>query len=292
MKLSASCMACIVQRQEQASRALESEPARAEYLKKVMELICSAGETESAPVVTGRISRLHESFFGQPYCFRDLKRKYNQWMLKQEPALAAEIDASPDPLLAALNYSRVGNYIDFGAMGEVSDEKLAELLGRAGQETLDPAEYQAFREDLSRAARLVLCTDNCGEIVLDKLLLGVIARQFPQLDITVIVRGGEVLNDATMADAEEIGLLETYRVLENGNDIAGTHLPALSPEAAEAVRRADVLIAKGQGNFESLHGCGLNFYYLFLCKCDWFTRRFGLERFQGVFINEKNQKIQ
>ena len=68
--------------------------------------------------------------------------------------------------------------------------------------------------------------------------------------------------------------------------VAGTQLRLLSREALDAVNAADVIISKGQGNFETIHGCGLNIYYLFLCKCEWFTKRFGMERLKGVFVNE------
>ena len=84
-----------------------------------------------------------------------------------------------------------------------------------------------------------------------------------------------------------MGLDKTASVIDNGSEIAGTVLSDISPAARKELENADLIIAKGQGNFETLHGCGLNIYYLFLCKCDWFMRRFAAERFQGMLINEK-----
>ena len=135
--------------------------------------------------------------------------------------------------------------------------------------------------------KMVYLTDNCGEIVFDKLLIRKIKEMNPELDITVIVRGGKVLNDATMEDAQMTGLSEIVEVIGNGDDVAGTILSRVSPECLEIMEQADVILAKGQGNFESLHGCGKNIYYLFLCKCDWFMRKFHAKRFQGMFVNEK-----
>ena len=291
MKLSASCMACMVSRQEEAIRNLPGEEEKSAFFREVLRTVANAREEDSAPVVPEQLSLLHERFFGTPYSFRELKRRYNGELLRREAGISQEIEKSADPLLAALRFSRVGNYIDFGAMGSVDDEKLDSLLNRASEEQVVAAEYAAFRADLAKASRLAFCADNCGEIVLDRLLLREIRRQYPSLSITVLVRGSEVLNDVTLEDTEEIGLTEEFRILPNGTGIAGTELSRICPEAHAALEEADVIVSKGQGNFETLHGCGLNVYYLFLCKCQWFTQRFGLEQFRGVFVNEKNQKI-
>ena len=102
------------------------------------------------------------------------------------------------------------------------------------------------------------------------------------------LRGKKILNDATMEDARMIGLTEIADVIDNGTEIAGTCLELIDIKAKECIEAADVIISKGQGNFETLNGCGLNIYYLFLCKCEWFVKRFGMEQFKGVFINDKN----
>lgn len=291
MKLSAACMACMVQRQADHLRDCPDEEKKSAYLREVLRVIAEAPETDSAPVTTERLNSLHETWFGAPFSFRELKRKYNAMMLAWEEKIRGEITASEDPLRLALQYARTGNYIDFGAMGSVDDEKLSSLLSQAKEEPVDEAEYAAFRRDLSAGKRLLYCTDNCGEIVLDKLFLREIKARYPQLEATVLVRGKEVLNDATREDAEEVGLSAVAAVLDNGTGVAGTDLSTVSPQAREALESADVIVSKGQGNFETLHGCGLNVYYLFLCKCDWFTQRFGLERFRGVFVNERNHRI-
>ena len=140
---------------------------------------------------------------------------------------------------------------------------------------------------MKKARTFVYITDNCGEIVLDKLVIKVLKSYYPDLDITVIVRGFPVVNDATMKDALETGLADVVTVIGNGSDAPGTWLPGISKEARKCIEEADVVIAKGQGNFESLHECGLNIYYLFLCKCDWFQQRFHARPLQGMFLNER-----
>lgn len=290
MKLSAECMACMVKRQAERLDGTDRE-GDSLYMREVLKLIANAPPEASAPVVTGWISRLHQKMYGTLFSFQELKKSYNELLLLQEESLARQIRRAEDPLRLGLLFARAGNYIDFGAMGSVDNQKLAKILEGAATEALDDGELESLKADLAGGKHLAYCADNCGEIVLDKLLIQEIKRLYPHLEITVLVRGQEVLNDATLEDARNVGLTDLVRVIGNGTEIAGTDISTISQEAREALCNADMVISKGQGNFETLHGCGLNIYYLFLCKCDWFTRRFGLERFHGVFVNERNQKI-
>ena len=124
------------------------------------------------------------------------------------------------------------------------------------------------------------------EIVLDKLFVRTLKARFPHLDITVMVRGGDVSNDALMEDAEYVGLTRETRVISSGKPIAGTVPDMLSDEAREALDRADVILAKGQGNYETLSGWGYHVFYAFLCKCEAFTTLFGVPELTGMLIEE------
>ena len=286
MKVSAECMHCLVKRQAENIKKYPDEEKKAEYLGKVLGIIANNAAEEPAPVLLSHIGRLHEAYFGKPFSFEELKKGYNAMMLEKETEIREKISNAADPLALALRFAQIGNFIDFGAMDSVDDGKLMEFLERAETLPLSEKTYQAFSEDLKTAKKLVYMTDNCGEVVLDKLLMETIAKAFPQVEVTIIVRGEPVLNDATMEDAMQVGLETCGKVIPNGTNIAGTYIPWVSAEAKAALDAADLLISKGQGNFESLHGCGLNIYYLFLCKCQWFMERFGLPQYSGVFINE------
>ena len=183
--------------------------------------------------------------------------------------------------------ARIGNDIDFAALSDVNSDTVLTLLEEDNKDPLDTQEYLHFRKDLDSASRLVYLTDNCGEVVLDKLVIKLLKELYPELDITVIVRGFPAINDATFEDARDIGLTEITRVIGNGNDVGGTWLPHISAKAREMLETADLIISKGQGNYETLHDCGLNIYYLFLCKCEWFQYQFKARPLQGMFINER-----
>lgn len=281
-------MNCLVNRQMDNIADINNEELKSNYMKNVLSIIANAKEQETAPVIIAKINKLHQKYFGSSYSFDELKMKYNLLMLQKEEQIWKQIQAYEDSLLAALKYARIGNYIDFGAMGSVDDNKLASLLESINQEYIDSIQYQSFINDLQNAKELVYLTDNCGEVVLDKLFIKCIKNAYPQINITVIVRGNKILNDATLEDAIMVGLTEVAEVIDNGTEIAGTSLEHIVKSAKDRINSADLIISKGQGNFETLNGFGLNIYYLFLCKCEWFVKRFGMERFTGVFINEKN----
>ena len=173
-------------------------------------------------------------------------------------------------------------------MENVNEEELEKLLNDAQKNEVSGEQYEALKQDLSKAHKLVYLLDNCGEIVLDKLVIRLLQKLYPTLEITAFVRGGNVQNDVTMDDARQVGLTEVVKVMSNGVNIAGTCIEEISAEARAELENADVIISKGQGNFETLRKCGLNVYYIFLCKCEMFAREFQVPKFTGMLINDKN----
>ncbi len=289
MKISAMCIRCIMDRQEEKIRDMENEDIKSSYLKEVAGIIAAAEEDATAPYLVYEINMVYKRYFGELPDYEREKREFNRLMLKLEPELEKDIRSGSneeDVLRNAVNYARTGNYIDYGAMNRVEEGTLLELLRDAKGEVLEEDTFRRLRRDLREATEVVYLADNCGEIVADKLLIKILGEQYPKIHITVIVREIPVLNDAVRKDAEDVGLTDMVKVIGNGNGVAGTQLRLLGREALDAVNAADVIISKGQGNFETIHGCGLNIYYLFLCKCEWFTKRFGMERLKGVFVNE------
>lgn len=287
IRLNSSCLICMAEKQLMNYGKDASEEERLLYMQKVMKIFAEAKAEESSPVVTGRIFDLQKEMFGEAEDYAKIKHTYNQMMLELESEIENKIQESKDPLKRAIQYAMIGNYIDFGALSSVDNAKLMELLGQADKHEVNEEEYKALKKDLEHGTRLVYLTDNCGEVVLDKILVKLLKKMYPNLDITVIVRGEQILNDATMEDAVQIGMTDITKVIRNGNNIAGTWLDAVSDEALELIDQADLLIAKGQGNFETLYGCGKNIYYMFLCKCQLFTERFGVKQFEGILINDK-----
>lgn len=286
MKISAPCIRCLVERQEERIRQFEDVDAKARYLKEVLRVIGESDDNASAPGLVAKIQKVYESYFGKTDDYAQIKHNFNQLMLSVEQGIADRIRKSRQPLRSALTYARIGNYIDFGAMKDVDTKVLEEMIYAAEGNLVEEGVYEQFTQELSLAKHLVYLVDNCGEVVLDKLAIQCLKEIYPDLQITVVVRGKEVLNDVTIEDAIETGLDKVAEVLENGTDIAGTELACVNDVTKKALLAADVIVSKGQGNFETLNGCGLNIYYLFLCKCHMFVKRFGVAQNAGVFVRE------
>ena len=281
------CTQCLLKKHLTNYPDTATEEERLTYIRRLFSILTDIAPGESSPVVVNRILTLQKEMFDQFVDYTDIKKHFNQLMLEQEDWIYADISSAPDPIRRAVQYVMKGNYIDFGVLSDVNSEKLMELLSQAKDQTIDEQIFEELMQDLTSAKNMVLLTDNCGEIVLDKLLVRTIMSQFPDLQIHVIVRGGHALNDATMEDACQVGLPDLVKVIGNGTCLQGTYLPDISKEARDLLEQADVILSKGQGNFESLQYCGLNIYYLFLCKCDLFTKRFHTHLYDGILTNDR-----
>ena len=291
MHANSMCISCLIAKQEKRIRQYSDENKKSEYMHQLVEILYQHGQSESAPWIAEQIDQLYENFWGNAEDYTPLKRKYNTLLLDRESEIEQRIRESDDSIKACIKYVCAANYIDFSAVENVDEQTCEKLLEKAGRELIQEEEYLNFRNDLEKAKKLVYLTDNCGEIVLDKLFIRFLKERYPHLKITAIVRGKNVINDATLEDAEEVGLTDVVLCIGNGNGAPGTVFKRLSEESKKVLLEADLIISKGQGNFESLFGEGINPYYLFLCKCELFVNRFGLQQYGSIFMKEERIKV-
>ena len=287
-RLHPECISCMTKvHLDQCPKDIPEEK-KVEYMQKVLKIIAEAPAKYGAPVIVRTIQQLQEEMLGIKQEYAEIKRHYNAVMMQYEEQVVERMEESEDPIKMGIQYAMIGNYIDFGARITVTEDHLTELLNTPERFGVDQKQYEELISDLEKAEKLVYLTDNCGEIVMDKLLIKQIKNKYPDLEIVVMVRGAEVMNDATMEDAKQVGICGLAKVMPNGSDIAGTWREEISEEAKKELDEADVIISKGQGNFETLRKCGLNIYYIFLCKCDLFANTFGVPKLTGMLMNEKN----
>ncbi|MBQ9325800.1 MAG: DUF89 family protein [Clostridia bacterium] len=285
MQMTDVCVRCVRDKHLSRVPADALEDKAAAYRARVNALLASRGK-RSAPEIVWQIENAYREAFGSTRDFTEIKHYYNRKMLGMEEAMWQEIRKTPDPVKRAMQYAVMGNFIDFSAQKDVEESTLDSLLLRSEEIALPADVMQAFRQALEKASSLVYLTDNCGEIVTDKILIRALQAQYPRLAVTALVRGAPVANDATREDAEETGLCQVCTVAENGNGIAGTVPDRLSPEARCCLQGADVILSKGQGNYETLCGEGFPVFYLFMCKCAMFTQRFAVPLYTAVFTGE------
>ena len=286
MVINEYCKDCQIRRNSKKYPATASAKDVEEYQRGVRDIIAHC-DGLSTPQISEMMSALRCKHFGPEKDYAPIKKHFNSLMLNLLPHMKEQVMEADDSLRMALQYSMVGNFIDFGVMEVVDEDELRSKIDAAKDIQIPPEVLQSFREEIEKADRMVLFTDNCGEIVTDKLLISVLRDLNPNLWVTVIVRGKPIVNDATMEDALQVGMDEVaQRVIGNGAGMPGNVIGAISPEAMDEIGKADVLVSKGQGNFEGLSGCGLNIFYLFLCKCDAFMQRFNVPQFTGVMTRE------
>ena len=280
MRINDSCAACLYDKQKNKA----DDP---KYLARIRELLDNRGEDDTSPYMVYLFNKVHEKYFGAGADYTQVKKTYNDLVLGMEEDLRAEIKNAADPIAKALVMARIGNYIDFGAMNHVDTDTFLGLFRDTELREDEKKTYESFLQACARAESFLLLCDNCGEIVLDKLLIEQLSLRFPQLKFYAMVRGGSILNDVTEEDAKYVGLDQAAEIVSNGAPVGGTIYSLLPEEARSVLDGADVILSKGQGNYESLSGRGYHVFYALLCKCDLFTSRFDVPRLTGIFVEEK-----
>ena len=272
--MNAVCLQCYLKKHAAAAQALGDDETVTAFLREALGQFANAPAGVDSAYLGGIVSPLYTKFFNtEPDRFREEKALSNRFVLDRLDEIRRRVEETQDPVFAGLQFSILGNYLDFSALGKtVSFEKLDGMLTQALEMELDMQCYEQLCQDLSSGKKLLYLTDNAGEIGFDRIFAEVLQKKYPHLEITFCVRGGPIANDATREDAE---LMEIpFPVIDSGNAIGGTVISMLCPEAKKALEDADVVIAKGMGNTESMYGCGYNVYYAFLVKCDRFIQFF------------------
>ncbi len=285
------CIRCLITRNLKIDDVKASDEDKTLYVRELLKLITDADKYTSAPDVVEKINKLQKKFNIFTFDCSEIKSHYNKMILGFEEDVWKKIKSGSDNLYTAICYALVGNFIDFGANSNLKDDDLNKLIENIDSVTFDMEEYNNFKNDILKAKKITYLTDNCGEIVFDKLLMRCIKELYPDVDITVIVRGEEVLNDVTMKDAYEVGLCDAFKVIDNGTGIAGTNLKRINKESLDAINTSDLIISKGMGNFETLIGCKKNVFYLFMCKCQKFSQILEVPLNSYMFLNDKRIEI-
>ena len=280
------CMQCYLRRNADLVRPLGDEAKTTAFLKKIMQMYIDAPIDVPSPWFGPQVADLlHEMYGLELDRFRQEKLDSNRFVLERMDEIRRRVEGAENPVLAGLQFAILGNYLDFSALqGNVSYEKLDEMLDGAKNIDVAGAAFDALCADLAAGKKLLYLTDNAGEIGFDRIFAETLQKKYPQLEITFCVRGFVTQNDATREDAAAVGL--PFPVIDNGSRIAGTWIEALSAEAKEALEASDVILAKGMGNAETMFGCGYNVYYAFLVKCPRFVRLFDKPMFTPILIRD------
>lgn len=257
-------------------------------MRDVLAYLATTDYNKCNPEIMGETWQRIIAHTETPDPYSAVKRHFNAALLRHEPVLEARINASPDPFRTALKMAIAGNLIDFASHVAFSLEDLEKKLAVIETTSLAIDHGAVLRDRLSKAGTLLYLGDNCGEIVLDKLFLRQIHRMWPSLRLLFGVRGQPVINDITVEDADQVDMESVATVVSNGDNSLGTVLSRVSSAFKAHFDTADVIIAKGQGNYESLGTChhpGL--FHLFMAKCALVSNQLGVGS-QAILCVESN----
>ncbi len=269
METHLDCIPCFIRQTLEAVKlATDDEHIQEKVLRKVLGITAKLKLSISPPVMGRDIHMLVRKLSGTADPYAKLKRRTTQLALSLLPELRRRIVASPDPFEAAVRIAVAGNIIDFGAQTAISEDIVMHAINEALTVSIDREQVDRLRKAVYRVKDILFIGDNAGEIVLDRLLL----ERMPGQGITFVVRGGPIINDATMEDAEASGLTGIVDVIDSGYDSPGTIIEKCSPEFKARFFAADVVIAKGQGNYETLSDVQRPIFFLLKAKCPVIAR--------------------
>jgi uncharacterized protein with ATP-grasp and redox domains len=273
MITSLDCVPCLARQAVDAARAASGDPLLHErILRDVLGMIAGGDLNQPPPALAQRMHHRLRELTGVADPYRAQKDHSNRLALELLPDLSARVRAATNPFEMAVRFAAAGNIIDLAAKTGLSEFDIKSAIESAVTEPF-VGDLSSFYTATATASRILYLTDNAGEIVFDRLLI----ERLPSGCVTVAVRGAPVINDATRADAEAAGLDRIAEIIDNGSDAPGTVLEDCSAEFRKRFESADVIIAKGQGNFETLCSTHRSIYFLLKIKCPVVASHAGIE---------------
>ena len=268
------CIPCLCRQAIDALRLVTDDEALHERVLREVLRIASQMDLRKTPAeMGGVIHRMIRQATGNPDPYAEQKKRCNRLALELYPKLKQRVAGSADPLETAARLAIAGNIIDMGVKSGFKESHVRDSIEHCLTAPLDRGALGAFRGALVRAKNVVFLADNAGEIVFDKLLL----EFLPCEKVTFVVKGSPVINDATMEDARMTGIMELVEVIDNGTDMPGTVLESCSDAFRKRFAAADLIVAKGQGNYETLSDVPGDIFFLFKVKCPTVSRHAGCE---------------
>ena len=290
-RLGMHCIECNIRQVLQISDRLSlSTHVREALMRDVLAYLSTADYGKSNPEIMGRTWQIILAHTGNPDPYRETRHQYNENLTAHEQALEKRISSSGNPFQTALKMAIAGNLIDFAARVSFTYDLLLAKLAVIEAIPLAIDDTRRLSQALGSARSLLYLGDNCGEIVLDKLFLRQIHRMWPALRLRFGVRGQPVINDITLADAYQVDMPAVAEIVSNGDDSPGTVLSRVSPEFLALFNTSDVIIAKGQGNYESLNGLARpGLFHLFMAKCPLVANGLGVDNESIVCVDSSAQ---
>jgi len=280
MRTYLDCTPCFYRQALDAARiAGADELVQKKIIDELSQLIPNFS-LETAPPEMGRaIYSLVGKISGIKDPFKEIKENSNKFALKLYPKLKQEINNSEDRLLVAVKLSIIGNIIDYGAKNSLNVVEEIDHLFQGNfminnENSSTTFKYNQFKESLNKVNSIIYLADNAGEVVFDRLLIEELVEELGK-QVIYVVRGKPIINDALIEDALFCGINKVAKITSSGSDAPGTIMKYCSSEFIELYQNAELILSKGQGNYEALSEEDKLIFFLFKAKCSVIAENVG-----------------
>jgi len=274
------CIPCFFRQALAAARMSSTdETIQRHVLNSVALMVPDLALNATPPEIAQQVYQVVYEITGNQDPYHEAKIRANESAMSCYSRMKDTVDYSNEPLQTACKLSIAGNDIDLGA--KVDFGSMESLIEETLAFELNQDNYVKFKKSIEKASLILYIGDNAGETVFDRILIEQVL-QMNKLKIVFVVREKPIINDATFDDAIEVGLNKVATIISSGSDAPATILSQCSPEMLSFYQSADVIISKGQGNYESLSGMPENIFFLFKVKCPVIARDSGFN--VGSFV--------
>lgn len=287
MKIQEKCIPCVV---NQAIRVgdMVGLSEKDGLLREVFAYLSRVDfKSSCTPELIGEIFSLLKKETGNDDPYQQTRERYNRLFLEQLPLLEQAVSRSQQPFLQSIRYAIIGNIIDFNPIHELTLPDIEGYFVKLQEEALEIDDSGLLMSEIGRADTLLYLGDNCGEICLDKILVKKIKERNPACRIFFATRGAPVVNDSVEKDAYAVGMDAYAEIISNGDRSLGTVLRRTSKQFQEVYRKADIVIAKGQANYECLSNEKKNIFFLLMTKCRVIAEDIGVPEMKMVCMKSR-----
>ena len=272
MKLYLECISCYIRQAFEAAQMATDDKKLQEEILRASLIAASKFNTDKIGLLThARIQKAIKKIARVDDPYKEAKEKINSICLDMSDEIRKVIANSRDHFETSLRIALAGNIIDFGQGTNFSKNIIKHTIDTSLHQNLDKNKVETLRENINKAGKILYIGDNTGEIVFDKIFI----EQLPKDKITFVVRGGPAMNDSTMEDAKAVGMTDIVKVITTGLDMAASILPLCSKKFLNEYKKSDLIIAKGQGNYEALSDEEKNIFFLLKIKCNVIANMLG-----------------
>lgn len=285
MKTFIDCILCFISHSLNVAKmtARNAEEQR-EILRQTLALAASIDFEKSPPAMAKKIHAIIRKITGIEDAYVKIKDESTAFALEMLPFLRHEVEKSEHPFETTIRLVIAGNIIDFGTDHNFNLNSVHQIIADALKQQIDLNAIERLHKRMRESKRILYVADNCGEIVFDRLLIEPYREK-----ITLAVRGTPILNDATRREAEMSGMNDIVRIIDTGDSIPGVILENCGDEFKHHYENCDLIISKGQGNFETMCETDRPVFFLFMSKCQVIATLLDSE-LGSLNVIEKNPK--